>query len=50
MKKQYMNPEMDIYELKMNVSLLAGSLNKNDGQSVTDEGDILAPGLIFGDE
>ena len=49
MKKQYMNPEMEVVELNMNVSLLAGSLNKN-GEQVTNEGDILAPGLILDEE
>ena len=50
MKKEYINPEMDIYEIKMGTQLMAGSelgKNNNDDDAVTDEGDILAPGLLF---
>ena len=48
MKKIYLNPEMDIYEIKMGAQLLAGSDPIVDPDSSTDNpDDLLAPGLLF---
>lgn len=49
MKKEYMNPEMEIVELNMHQMLLAGSMEKYDDDPV-DDGDFLAPGMNFGTE
>ena len=43
MKKKYMNPEMEVVELKNQQTLLAGSLPKSDTE-ITGSGEILAPG------
>ena len=45
MKKIYIAPEMDVVELDMFQPILAGSLPVSDDPQVTDENDILAPGL-----
>ena len=47
MKKIYIAPEMDVVELDMFQPILAGSLPMSETE-ITDENDILAPGL--GDE
>ena len=53
MKKTYINPEMEIVEIKMQ-ALLAGSLPLIDDETV-DTGDVLAPELgedlvVFGED
>ena len=49
MKKIYVNPEMDIYEIKTGAQLLAGSPKDApvDDSDTQDNGDALAPGLLF---
>ena len=49
MKKEYINPELEVVDLKINCSLLAGSLPKSN-EEVTDESGVLAPGFDFFDE
>ena len=44
MKKQYMTPELDVVELKMDTQLLAGSLNYGGS---TNNGSADAPGIDF---
>ena len=44
MKKRYIAPEMDVVELDMFQPILTGSLPMSETE-VTDENDILAPGL-----
>lgn len=41
MKKVYINPEMNVVEMKMNNAMLAGSLPKG-GESITDESSVLS--------
>ena len=43
MKKEYMNPEMEVIELKMHQMLMAGSPTLPKSDEEVDEGDILAP-------
>ena len=45
MKKEYMNPEMEVVELKMNQMLMAGSPTLPKSDEEVDENDILAPGF-----
>ena len=48
MKKIYVNPEMDIYEIKTGAQLLAGSQNAPlDDEHPQSNEDALAPGLLF---
>ena len=49
MKKTYINPEMETVELKMNSSMLVGSLPKG-SESVTDESDVLSRSLYLDGE
>ena len=43
MKKEYINPELEVVDLKMNLALLAGSPLPKSGDTVDDESQILAP-------
>ena len=45
MKKTYFAPEMEVVDLNMQQALLTGSLPLTDTTEITDENDILAPGL-----
>ena len=45
MKKIYICPEMEVVELDMFQPILAGSLPMSDTPEITNENDILAPGL-----
>jgi len=49
MKKEYINPTINVYELRMNNNLLTGSPLPKSTEEVTNESDVLAPGLILGD-
>ena len=49
MKKEYINPTINVYELRMNNNLLTGSPLPKSTDEVTNENDVLAPGLILGD-
>ena len=42
MKKKYMNPEMEVVEIKT-TCMLAASLPLNDTPTIDNQGDILAP-------
>ena len=46
MKKEYMTPEMDIYEITTGAQLLAGS-NPPISGSTDNEGDLLAPEFLL---
>ena len=46
MKKEYINPEMETMDLKINQQLLAGS-NPPVGGSTNDPNDLLAPSYDF---
>ena len=46
MKKKYINPEMDIYEMKAKGQLMAGSDPVVDG-TTDDENDLLAPEFLW---
>lgn len=48
MKKTYINPEMEIVEIKMQQQMLAGSVGINPGASPIDPS--YADGREFGDE
>ena len=50
MKKTYINPTLDVVEIKFTQQLLAGSLLDKGTDPVIDEGDVLAPGFGFEDE
>ena len=45
MKKIYMNPEMEVVDIKMNQQLLAGSVDALIDSGTQDNGDALAPEL-----
>lgn len=45
MKKEYMNPEMEIVDIKMNQQLLAGSPDLSTDPDPIDPGSSDAPGL-----
>lgn len=49
MKKTYMNPTLEVVVLKINNSLLAGSLPKGTDE-ITDEADVLGRDFDFDDE
>ena len=50
MKKEYINPELEVVDLKTSFALLAGSPLQKNNDTVDDENDILAPGFNFFDE
>ncbi len=49
MKKTYINPAIEVVELKMNCQILAGSLAKGD-DVITNENSVLSRGYDFDDE
>ena len=49
MKKTYINPELEVVDLKTSFALLAGSLPKSN-DTVTDENGVLAPGFDLFEE
>ena len=49
MKKTYMNPTLEVVVLKINNSLLAGSLPKGTDE-ITDEDDVLGRDFDFDDD
>ena len=49
MKKTYINPEMEIVEMKMNNAMLAGSMPKSNDE-ITDESSVLGRDFGFDDE
>ena len=46
MKKEYMNPEMEIVDIKMNQQLLAGSPDLGTDPDPVDPGSSDAPGFL----
>ena len=49
MKKTYINPEMDIVEMKMKNAMLAGSMPKSTDE-ITDESSVLGRDFDFDEE
>ena len=47
MKKEYINPEMDIVDIKMNQQLLAGSENKDLIETPTSPSEADSPEFYF---
>lgn len=47
MKKEYINPELEVVDLKMNCTLMAGSPLQKNNDTVDDENEILAPIFVF---
>ena len=48
MKKEYINPELEVIKIATTMQMLAGSLPKNT-EGVDEESDVLMPGLLIGD-
>ena len=46
MKKTYIEPNTEVLKIELPI-LLAGSMEKNDSDPITDENDVFAPGGLF---